>query len=310
MRQGYWLIASSIVALVVIPISVELLIAYIKAENYSLPRAATVLTAALAVVALLLVLRRFARRLHLILELALLALGLMIFVVGAIVLAAEPRDVRTIGLVFCGLGLLIVALTAYSIYVELTGAEIYFAVPERPIGHVVQEVEESGHRILTTKFPTFHRDDEDVAQICREALHPRDVHFIGYYVDGRCRFHADVLDNPGLNRFFRGRDRTAQRSTYERAGRQLSWTMSRLDTYLRKLRSGILIRCVLDVEQGALYYYWIGENAYLTGVTMDQSQVLHTDEKLRRLANQIGVLPRGGTLGLPRISQAVVEDQA
>jgi len=62
------------------------------------------------------------------------------------------------------------------------------------------------------------------------------------------------------------------------------------------------------VEQGALCYYFIDENVYLTGITMDQARVLDTDEKLRRVANEIGVLPRGGTLGAaskPHIEQVV-----
>lgn len=38
---------------------------------------------------------------------------------------------------------------------------------------------------------------------------------------------------------------------------------------------------------------WIDEAVYLTGVTMDQVKVLEADEKLRRLANAAGLLPRG-----------------
>lgn len=75
----------------------------------------------------------------------------------------------------------------------------------------------------------------------------------------------------------------------------MSWIVTRLDSYMRRLEGGILIRTVLDVEQGALYYYWIDRNVYLTGLTMDQSKVLVADEKLRTLVNAVGHLPRGGT---------------
>jgi hypothetical protein len=126
---------------------------------------------------------------------------------------------------------------------------------------------------------------------CRAEVNADDLHFIAYYVDGECRFHLDVLDNPALNRFFRGLGRDQRRSAYERAGRQLDWIMARLNVYMRRLDGGILIRTVLDVEQGGLYWYWIDRNVYLTGLTLDQLKVLVTDEKLRRLANSIGVLP-------------------
>jgi hypothetical protein len=84
--------------------------------------------------------------------------------------------------------------------------------------------------------------------------------------------------------------------------------MSRLNVYMRRLDGGVLVRTVLDIEQGALYYYWIDRNVYLTGLTMDQSKVLVADEKLRRLANALGRLPRGGTYSGEIIQQVVGQD--
>lgn len=62
---------------------------------------------------------------------------------------------------------------------------------------------------------------------------------------------------------------------------------------MSRLEGGIFIRTILDVEQGSLSYYYIDKDVYLIGVTLDQSQVLAVDEKLRFLANEIGLLPRG-----------------
>jgi hypothetical protein len=119
------------------------------------------------------------------------------------------------------------------------------------------------------------------------------------------------LENDILNRFFRNFSRNDRRQTYELAGRQLAWTVQRLNTYLRRLQGGILIRTVLDVEQGALYYCWLDRDVYLIGVTMDQPRVLIADEKLRLLANSIGLLPRGGTYSHPpqsSIQQVIAPD--
>jgi type IV secretory pathway TrbD component len=68
MRQWVATLAASMAALVAVPVGVELLIAYIKDENYSLPRAAAVLAGVLAGVVVLMALCTFAYRLGLLLK--------------------------------------------------------------------------------------------------------------------------------------------------------------------------------------------------------------------------------------------------
>jgi len=304
-------LVTSVAVLVAVPICVELLISYIKSEPYSLVRSGAVLAGVAAVLVIVVALRSLARQLRLLLEFSLLVFGFVTTVAGVYTIVSEPRDIDVVGMTVCGLGLLITALAGYSIYVDRSGAEFYFATVETAMSRTSQRFADGGHEVLLTTFPSYQPNDNEVAELCRAATDTGDLHFAGYYVDGRCRFSVDVLDDDALNRFFRGSDRTIRRAVYERAGRQLSWTMARLNSYLRRMDGGILIRTVLDVEQGALYYYWIDKNVYLTGVTMDQSKVLDTDDKLRRLANAIGYLPHGGTLGLPlgpRIPQVVQED--
>ncbi len=159
----------------------------------------------------------------------------------------------------------------------------------------IEKFDVENYRVTLTKYLSFDASDEEVVELSRAQVHPDDVHFLGYYVNGSCRFHLDVLDDPQLNQCFRGADREQRRSSYERAGRQLHWIISRLNIYVQQLDGGILIRSVLDVEEGGLYHYWIARNVQLIGVTMYQSKVLEADEKLRHLANAIGRLPRGGT---------------
>jgi hypothetical protein len=66
-----------------------------------------------------------------------------------------------------------------------------------------------------------------------------------------------------------------------------------LDKRFAGLDSGVLVRLVLDVKKGALYFYSLDREGFLLGVTLDQRQVDPTDRKLSELANRILVL-RGG----------------
>ena len=297
---------ASVAALVVVPIGVEWLIAYIKNEQYRLGRAAVVLGVVTLALVLLWALRFMARRLSLLLELAMVILGLAITSTGILSLVARADQRAGLSVIVVCLGLTISGVAGYAIYLERTGVDFFLAAPKAIQKGTVHHIGD-GEAILT-KFPSFSASDDEVANLCRSRMSADDLHFVGYYVDGICRFHLDVLDSPTLNRFFRGHDRDQRRITYERSGRQLDWIMSRLNVYMRRLDGGILIRTVLDVEQGALYYYWIDRNVYLTGLTLDQSKVLVGDEKLRRLANAIGHLPRGGSYPAEPMQQVVTQE--
>jgi hypothetical protein len=306
MEQWSRKIFASIAALAVVPIGVEFLISYIKGESYSMARAGAVLTGVIVVLCLLILLRIAVRRMLLAVQLTLLVLGLGGTLVSAIALATRSANTTdSFGITATVLCLLISALAGYAIYIDQSGVEIFMASTEAPAVQVTEQFNDSSHRVLLTKFPSFEPCDEELITLCRASVDTGDIHFIGYFANGKCRFHVDVLDDQLLNRFFRQLSRGERRFAYERAGRQLNWTMQRINTYLRRLGGGILIRTVLDVEQGALYYCWIDKNVYLVGVTMDQSKVLRADEKLRRLANCIGLLPRGGTYELP--AQPIIE---
>jgi hypothetical protein len=307
-RRSPTLVATT-VALVAVPLGVELLVIYIQEDHYSLPRAVTILAGVLVVLLLLLTLRRLANRLHLLLEFLVLFLGLLATAAGVFAIADGPGGwtVSTLGFSTAFLGALIAIVMGYAIYLELSGAEITLAVVRNPAPDIRQEFIDNDYRVLLVKFPSFQPTDEEVVDLCRASLNPQDLHFVAYYVDGRCRFHLDVLDNKDLNRFFRRDNPAERRLIYERTGRQLWWTLSRLNTYLSRLGGGILIRTVLDVEEGGIFYYWIGKNVYLVGITLHQMRVLDVDEKLRQLANTIGTFPRGviPTIPGPRFEQLV-----
>jgi hypothetical protein len=285
--------AASIITVAIIPIVVEALIAYIKEERYSISRAVIVLSVLAAAAAVVLGINMLATRLQLALDLATLATGLIVTLVA---LAAIITKSRELSYVFdgslAGLGLLISGLSGYLIYIQRTGVDLLMAVSGRARQPI--SVESRGTiKVAAGKFPAFAPEDTEILDLCSAVVRPDDVHFIAYYVNGECRFYVDSFDNPELNKFFRRIDRAERRAQYERAGRQVEWIISHLNVYLKHLERGILIRTVFDVEQGSLSYYYIDRGVYLAAVTMDQSKVLETDDRLRELVNRIGLLPRG-----------------
>lgn len=113
------------------------------------------------------------------------------------------------------------------------------------------------------------------------------LHFIAYYVKRELIFHADVLSHPSLNRYFLQVEREERRKIYEQAGRQLDWLTRELNVYLKKIEGGVLIRSVLDVEKGAVYYYLIDTDVHIMGVTLMQNRVDATDEKMTRIVEAV-----------------------
>lgn len=305
MQSRLRIITAGLATGVIAPVGVEALISYVKGEDYSFKRALIVLGAvSLAALALFLI-RIGGRNLRTSLDATLFLAGLATFGIGAArvahsVLERSGAGVETWAVLF--LGLVVLSLAAYSHLATKNGSALLLATRRTSRPAEIEQVN-AGNVVMVHRFATHQEVDREVEAQCRQALDPRDLQFIGYYVDGHCRFHADVLDAEILNPFFRRTGRAERRQAYERTGRQLDWLIDTLDTYMQHLSGGILIRVVFDVEQGALCYCNIDEGTYLMGVTMIQDEVLVADEKMRNLANALGHLPRGGLPGVRSVQQ-------
>jgi hypothetical protein len=66
----------------------------------------------------------------------------------------------------------------------------------------------------------------------------------------------------------------------------IRYVVGQLDNRLADLHTGKLVRVVLDVEQGAIYFYNLGDIGFLVGVTLDQQQVDPADWKMSLIANE------------------------
>ncbi|MFI6226297.1 hypothetical protein ACIBCR_03125 [Micromonospora echinospora] len=126
------------------------------------------------------------------------------------------------------------------------------------------------------------------AENCRRHLSVEDLHYVAVCRAGRVEVTEDILDDPGLARFFDDVTPRGRRQFYALLGQ-------RIDVHLRTLVRATHLalgsrvrRLVLDVEQGALFCYPVGLDRYLLAVTLDQHLVWAADDKAAQLAHQLG----------------------
>lgn len=119
------------------------------------------------------------------------------------------------------------------------------------------------------------------------ALSPADLQLVSYCPDGEVACMADVLDDPSLGPFFTQITTTARRKFYCDFSRELGPLAVSLGRSVRDVLGGSLLRMVLDVEQGAVYYYRVRAGTYLVGVTVDQSRVAVADDRMAALVESL-----------------------
>ncbi|MFI9811707.1 hypothetical protein [Saccharothrix variisporea] len=131
----------------------------------------------------------------------------------------------------------------------------------------------------------FRDVPDEVRAACRAAVRSEDLQYLAYYTGGELALEVDHLGHHALEPFFTQIAVDTRRSFYRVFGSQLEAVARRFNRIIAGAPPGGLVRrFVLDVEQGAVYYYRLDVGAYLVGVTIDQSRVRHTDERLARLA--------------------------
>ena len=139
----------------------------------------------------------------------------------------------------------------------------------------------------TPAEPAAH--DAAVIDACRRTVNAADLQFLAYCADDEVLFTADRLDDRALGPFFTVVTIAHRRKFYEEFSRELGTLVIELSRTVRGALGGPLNRLVLDVEQGAVYYYRLRPGAYLVGVTLDQSRVNQADERIAELARQFGI---------------------
>lgn len=127
--------------------------------------------------------------------------------------------------------------------------------------------------------------DRAVLDACLDAARPEDVHFVAYCAGGELLASVDHFDHPSLAPFFTQISVGARREFYRAFTQQFGPLVLKLNRLLAGLTpSGPLLRVVVDVELGAIFFYRLGTEEYLVGVTVAQARVGSADERMARLA--------------------------
>jgi hypothetical protein len=130
----------------------------------------------------------------------------------------------------------------------------------------------------------------EIEMACRDALDPAYLHLVTYCIGDEVVYLADTFEHPSMRTYF-GRETTPlhRRAHFRRLSGQLSDICSSLNRVSAQTLRGRLKRIVLDVEQGAVYYYRLDNGAQLVGVTLYQPRVHHADVRMARLARECDI---------------------
>lgn len=149
---------------------------------------------------------------------------------------------------------------------------------EAPLGN-----HDPGGPSVTVLGPLDERT-ERLKEACEGAVDPVGLQLVAHCVRGKVVFAVDRLGDRSLGPFFTQVTVPARRSFYLDFSHRLSSLANNLNKTTTGVLGGLLQRIVLDVEQGAIYYYRLGTGDYLVGVTIDQSRVSHADDRMASLA--------------------------
>lgn len=125
---------------------------------------------------------------------------------------------------------------------------------------------------------------ERINRLFADQVDPVDLQFVAYCRNGQVEFSADQFDDPQLGPYFQEISVAERRLFYQNMCRQFPMVVRKFGRISVSVTGGKIERLVLDVEQGALYYYRICPGEYLVGVTIDQRQVASADDKIGEIA--------------------------
>jgi hypothetical protein len=129
--------------------------------------------------------------------------------------------------------------------------------------------------------------DDWAAMVGRRYVRPAGLQYTASFRNDQVVFTLDVLDDERLAPFFTQITVPARREFYANLGREFSSIAGQLGRIVRPVTGGQLDRVVLDVEQGAMYFYRLGPAEHLLGVTVDQSAVSQADDSMARLTVEL-----------------------
>jgi hypothetical protein len=140
--------------------------------------------------------------------------------------------------------------------------------------------------------PRYENHDETTGfEPCRAAVSVADLHYVALWRNGAPSVVADHLEHRSVARFLGRVDADARRRRYREFGAQLPTIVGQLSRSVESVLGIRTTRLTLDLEQGAIYYRRVRAGEFLVGVTLDQDQVAHTEDKIAELSGQLARTP-------------------
>lgn len=133
-------------------------------------------------------------------------------------------------------------------------------------------------------------DQRSVADLCRAAIDPDDLHYVAHCRGSDVITTADHLGHHAISRFFTQISPEARRKFYGDLCRGLSLLAGQVGRVVGPAIGCPVQRMILDLQQGAIYYYRLRPSEYLVGVTLDQRGVETADQRMAILAVQCAAL--------------------
>jgi len=134
----------------------------------------------------------------------------------------------------------------------------------------------------TRPLPRPGTDTAAITDRMRTDLGPDTLHLLSYWSDGRAEATVDCLDT--VTDPARG---ARLRALYATLGADLGPRANELNRAAGGALHGRLLRLVLDVESGAIYYRRLPARRYLVGVTLHQAHVATADDRISALAQDL-----------------------
>jgi len=298
-QRGIDSTAKLVLSIFLVPAPFEIVAAFAKREDYDYRRL-LIVGGALAVLAVVvLVWQRRQVRVQSAIGIYLVAAGLAITTLGVVLTFRPdlllvsttwtPAMETALSALTPAFGVLLIAAGIYLVrdQVRRTAEDASAPGPQTIANPKPLRLGESNGSLWRSDHFSEFPAAEGLVDICKAQLSTIDLHFVAFYTAAdECLFYMDVLDDETMRRF-NIRNTADRRRLYEQQGRYTRGLVRRLDRRFRDLDSGSLVRVVLDVEQGALFYYKLRDVGYMLGVTIDQTEVDPTDRKLSALANEI-----------------------
>jgi hypothetical protein len=127
-------------------------------------------------------------------------------------------------------------------------------------------------------------DAENSLALCRKAVLDGSLHYIAMFRGMEQLLEVDAFEGREVKLFLTRIAPQTRRELYREFGREAEIQVAELARLSGSATGSPLLRVVFDVEQGAIFYYRVGDDRHLIAVTLNQRAVSQGDDAAGNLA--------------------------